>query len=214
MKNHGETLGTRLRQARKSAGLTLEEAGRRLDGISPQAVQQWEKDRTAPDPERLQAAAVLYGVNVGWLITGTALQDANNAVNFRLISQLRGRPVPRLTLKEVTEGRFYSVDRNFLHTHFPCSDRSYAITIEDTSCSDEFMPGDSVVIDPDLAPLPGDMVLAVVGNEPVFRRYKLLSKAPLRFALEPLNPLWSTDESADASAILGVMSEHTRPRRR
>jgi len=214
MKDQTNTLGSRLRQARKAAGLTLEEAGRRLDGISPQAVQQWEKDRTSPDPERLQQAADLYGANVGWLITGTSLQEGNNVVSLRPVSALGGRTVPRLTLKDVSDGLYYSGDGTYLQTHFPCSNRSYAVTIEDKSCADEFMPGDSVVIDPDIAPLPGDMVLAVVNGEPLFRRYKVLAKFPLKFALEPLNSLWGADESADQSIILGVMSEHTRPRRR
>jgi len=212
MKDRG-TIGSRLRDARKERGFTLEKVGKFFE-ITPQAVQQWEKDVTVPDAERLDRLAKLLEVDVGYILTGAVLLEHTGNISVRSVFHLGGRAVPRLTLKDVTEQRFYASGGNYLHTHFPCSEGSYAITIEDASCADEYMQGDSVVIDPDLRPDPGDMVLAVVNGEAIFRRFKLVSKNPLQFLLEPLNPLWAPDTGTDLSVILGVMSEHTKPRRR
>ena len=199
------TIGERLRQARKAAGLSLDAVGRHV-GVTPQAVQQWEKDRSVPDAERLSFVAGLLHCNLTWLLTGQEHREQNENVTQLA---LRGRQVPRYSLRDVDK----HFPLSYVTSHFPCSERSFSIVIEDASCAPEFAPGDSVIIDPALKPVPGDMVLAIVRGEAVFRRFKIASRDPEAYTLEPLNHLWAPDTLDSLDAIQGVMSEHTRPRR-
>ena len=211
-----QTIGFRLREARKRARFTLEEVGRNF-GLSAQAVQQWEKDRTVPEPNRLQAVATLLGVSVQWIITGAGLPEHTGNDSLRPIHHMRGRSVPRYSMLQAALVKHIPNAATFITSHFPCSAQSFAFTIEDASNAPEFTPGDSVVIDPSLEFRPGDMVFAVLGEcrLPVFRRIRVVSASAHRYTLVSLNDLWGNDELTIPAEgqILGVMSEHTRPRR-
>ena len=51
------------KEARKAAGLTMAEAGKRL-GVSDAAVAQWESGATMPTAKRLLKVAALYGCTI------------------------------------------------------------------------------------------------------------------------------------------------------
>ena len=51
-----QTLGRRIQEARKAAGLSQESLGERL-GVSRQAVSKWESDASVPDLENLIASS-------------------------------------------------------------------------------------------------------------------------------------------------------------
>jgi HTH-type transcriptional regulator/antitoxin HipB len=55
------------KEARKAAGLTMAEAGKRL-GVSDAAVAQWESGATMPTARRLVHVAALYGCTIDELI--------------------------------------------------------------------------------------------------------------------------------------------------
>lgn len=55
------------KEARKKAGLTMMEAGKRL-GITDAAIAQWESGATAPSTKRLLDVAKLYGCTVEELL--------------------------------------------------------------------------------------------------------------------------------------------------
>ena len=61
------TLGEKLTQARKTAGLTQAEAAAKLN-VSRQAVSRWESGRSKPSTERLLALGELYGVSIDQLL--------------------------------------------------------------------------------------------------------------------------------------------------
>lgn len=67
MKN--QTLGARIRTARKAAGLTQVEIGG-LFGISREAVSLWENDTNAPTADKLGRIAAETHVSSEWLISG------------------------------------------------------------------------------------------------------------------------------------------------
>ena len=102
-------------------------------------------------------------------------------------------------------------------TRYPCGPNSFAIEVPDKSNSPEYMPGDTVVIDPDETPAPGDMVLAVVGIPPVavFRQYFVVSGSPKGTGLQALNAQWEsfTLYGPEDGRVIGVMTEYMRPRR-
>ena len=62
-----QTLGRRIQEARKAAGLSQESLGERL-GVSRQAVSKWEADTSVPELENLIAMSRIFGVTVGALL--------------------------------------------------------------------------------------------------------------------------------------------------
>lgn len=206
-----ETLGTRLRTARQRAGLTLEQVGRHV-GVSPQAVQQWEKDRTEPSAERLNTIAQLTAVNIQWLLTGLVVSGVTDQEHSSYGSISRGgRVVPMLSLSQAMSEPIQRDSADKVHTHFPCSKNAFALPVFDRSNSPAFEIGDNVVIDPDVRPVPGDMVLAVVSGHPIFAKYTL--RAPRVAELQPLNADWPSVTLEDDARLIGVMTEHARGRR-
>ena len=59
-----QTLGRRIQEARKAAGLSQESLGERL-GVSRQAVSKWEADAAVPELENLIAMSRIFGVTIG-----------------------------------------------------------------------------------------------------------------------------------------------------
>lgn len=205
------TLGSRLRTARKRAGLSLEAVGRHL-GITAQAVQQWEKDRTEPSTDRLRAVAQLINANLHWLITGLSVSGVTDQElnGFGTVAR-GGRVVPMLSIVNAITEPIDRSSKDTVHTHFPCSSRAFAIPIFDRSNTPAYEIGDNVVIDPDVLPVPGDMVLAVAGGQPVFGKFVV--RAPRIAELQPTNPDWPTISLDSETRIVGVMTEHARARR-
>ena len=67
-----QTLGERIANLRKKAGLTQEELAEKL-GISPQAVSKWENDISCPDVMSIPDLAKILGVSTDTLLSGEAV---------------------------------------------------------------------------------------------------------------------------------------------
>lgn len=74
------TFGERLREARKSAGLTQEQLAQKLL-VSRQAITKWESDRGMPDIENLKQLSALLGVSVDYLL------DSGNKVDLSVTKE-------------------------------------------------------------------------------------------------------------------------------
>lgn len=215
-----DTLGSRLRAARKQAGLTLSDLARQF-GHSIAAVQQWERDRTVPSPDKIIRFAQLTGVDLLWVMTGEKEQKRTEASERDIPPQADGRSrlVPRLTMAQLTAQAQQKTFASNVTTiaHFDCSERAFCVDLDDSSNAPRFEPGDRIIVDPELRPVPGDMVMVLVGSppRPAFRKYRLETRTRGKVAvLEPLNTDWPTEiETAAKVRILGVMSEHSKPRR-
>lgn len=214
-KQKDPSFGDRMKKARLAVGMTQGQVGARF-GVSAQAVKGWE-DGSMPAADRFVEVCELYGITVHYALTGVESkeQKENNVVKH--ISQAGGRVVPKLSSVEVLDrvnGRNTNV-QSFAHTQFPCSEQSYIWTIPDRSNAPEYMPGDVVVIDPEIEPVPGDMVFAVMGDdEPIFRTYEISENG--KILLKPKNSSWGRGveiSPGEDGQILGVMSERTSPRR-
>lgn len=98
---------------------------------------------------------------------------------------------------------------------------SFALTIEGDSMLDLFQPGDVIVIDPEISPVPGDFVVAKLDREEraTFKKYRekgIGSDGTMEFDLVPLNndyPVITVNSNYPAR-VIGVMVEHRRRRRR
>ncbi|PWW03631.1 transcriptional regulator with XRE-family HTH domain [Hoeflea marina] len=65
----GITLGSRISQARKRAGLSREAAASRA-GVTSETLAEWESDRSEPRANKLLTLAGVMGVSPAWLISG------------------------------------------------------------------------------------------------------------------------------------------------
>lgn len=203
------TFGSRLRDARKRAKLSGPKVAKHL-GVSAQTVSFWERDVNFPEVAKLIEISVLIGVKVDWLLTG---KDGPSEG----LAGVVGRIVPKITAQDLADfdpmsEQIANIGRGRVLTHFPCGPKSFQITLWDRSNAPAYDQGDSVIIDPELPPTPGDMVLALVEGNPLFRRYR---ERGAELELAPLNPDWNTVTCTIGSTarLLGTMSEHSRPRR-
>ena len=62
-----QTLGRRIQEARKAAGLSQESLGERL-GVSRQAVSKWERNEAMPEAEKLVRISRQFGVSTDYLL--------------------------------------------------------------------------------------------------------------------------------------------------
>jgi SOS-response transcriptional repressor LexA len=97
--------------------------------------------------------------------------------------------------------------------------RTVALRIKNDSMEPDFKEGDIIIVDPDLAPRPGDFVVAKNHvEEATFKKYRPRGTAPdgsMVFELAPLNDDYPTLRSdVDHLRIVGVMIEHRRRMRR
>jgi SOS-response transcriptional repressor LexA len=103
-------------------------------------------------------------------------------------------------------------------THIPVSPRTFALRIKGESMLPKYNPGDVVIIDPEVAPQAGDMVVAKnTEEEATFKKYRprgTNERGEMTFELVPLNEDFATLHSErDHLHIIGVEIEHRTFRR-
>jgi SOS-response transcriptional repressor LexA len=217
------TLGQRLERARERAAMKQRDVAEHF-GISSQAISQWEADRTRPDSQRLAALARLFAVRLDWLLAGEGpMADGTEGAGSPRES---GTPVP--VIDRVQAGDWTEVHdpyaagggEDYLLTDLPVSPNTFALVVEGTSMAPDFQPGDKVIIDPALAPRPGDLVVAKrdKDQEATFKKYRLRGKDERGrdvIELAPLNPDWPAllIDADNPGHIIGTMIEHRRYRR-
>ena len=79
----GQTLGRRIQEGRRGAGLSQEALGERL-GVSRQAVSKWEADAAVPELESLIAMSRIFGVTIGALLGVETPEEAPETDGTRL----------------------------------------------------------------------------------------------------------------------------------
>jgi SOS-response transcriptional repressor LexA len=104
-------------------------------------------------------------------------------------------------------------------TDLDLTGRAFGLIIEGNSMAPEFNEGDKIIIDPSLAPRPGDYVVAKNGHEEAtFKKYRPRGtddSGNLVFELVPLNDDYPTlNSQRDHMQVIGVMVEHRKYRRR
>src|SRR6266545_1190979 len=90
----------RLRQARESLGLSIEEAARRLE-VDPQKLGGWESGRSAPDDDAFWKAAEAYGRPVAYFFSDAPPAPARQ--DFRAAKSIRDEDVRRVAIAEFEE---------------------------------------------------------------------------------------------------------------
>lgn len=135
-----------------------------------------------------------------------------------------GRRVPVIT--SIQAGMWAEIVDSFqpgdagdwLLTDIELSDSAFALDIRGNSMEPEFKDGDRVIIDPEIAPQPGDFVAAKNGEqEATFKKYRprgMDAHGNIIFELVPLNDDYPTLRSdVQHIRIVGTMVEHRKYRR-
>lgn len=140
------TLGQRIAQYRKAAGLSQETLGERV-GVSRQAVSKWETDAAAPDMENLIALARIFGVSLAEL---TETPEPPETQSVRSGPRRAWRPLwlflgCLLALVLITMGLYVWSNRNVVPSEeavadpalFPATD--FALLWTDSNGHEEFL---------------------------------------------------------------------------
>ncbi len=100
------------------------------------------------------------------------------------------------------------------------SERAFALVIDGESMADDFYPGDTVIVDPEVAPRPGDFIVAKMELDEtvIFRKYRprgVDRAGKPSIELAPLNEDYPTTviDSQNAGIIIGTMVEQRKYRR-
>lgn len=107
---------------------------------------------------------------------------------------------------------------DWLMTDLRLSNHAFALEIKGDSMLPEFKSGDRVIIDPEIAPQPGDFVVAKNGgNEATFKKYRPRGtdeSGNTIFELVPLNEDFESLRSDQQPIrIVGTMVEHRKYRK-
>lgn len=177
-------------------------------GVSRAAVQQWERpDGTAPSRKNQPLVAAVLDIPLAELATG----GSNISSDAPMRSEV---PI----VSEVEAGNYTIID-NFKHDRgletvlvtVPVKRHTYALRVHGDSMvsevGDSFPPGCLIIVEPEMAPMPGDYVIALL--EPNQTTFKQLVKDGPDFFLKPLNLRYPIRPLANAK-VIGVVRELTR----
>ncbi len=99
------TIGQRIAEKRREAGLSQEALGESL-GVTRQSISKWEGDGSLPEIDKLVGMSRLFGVSVGWLLGEEDGEQPPAAELSEQQMRLVGEIVSRyLVARERTEGR-------------------------------------------------------------------------------------------------------------
>lgn len=211
-------IGEWIKASREAAGLKQDELAERL-GKTRGNVSAWENSRHEPSFGQILEIARITKHAIP--IPGVAGTPIGNVVpanvgtrRIPLISSVQAGLMSEAITPFPPGGAF-----EYLLTDLELSDHAFALEVEGESMAPEFMPGDRIIVEPAIAPRPGDYVVAKNGKEEAtFKKYRLRGMSTTGaevFELVPLNSDYPTINSEhEPVRIIGVMVEHRRYRRR
>ena len=223
-----KTIGQRIRARRIALKMTQRELSA-ATGYSHAIVSQWENDLSKPKNTLLVARALRTSME--WLLTGEGNEDdlsvtvSSDGVINVVPASVGLRQIPIISYvqagcwTESCDCRAMDGSIETITTDLDLGSMAFALEVRGDSMAPEILEGDVVVIDPDVDPLPGDIVAAKNGShEATLKQYRprgTNEQGQEYFELVPLNPVYPTMRSDHHHVtIIGVMMEHRRYRRK
>ena len=207
-----------------AAALSPADMARAAD-VSKPTVTFWLNGQTQSLKAASAAALELAtGYRANWLIMGKGPKLVREGTNVSSVP-LGVNRIPIISYVQAgawTEANdSFSVcdESEWLTTNLGPSTDTFALEIRGDSMLPEFKPGDHVIIDPAVVPMPGDFVVAKNGdNEATFKKYRPRgtdTNEKLVFELVPLNDDFPSIRSDMTNiVIIGTMIEHRKYRKR
>lgn len=208
-------IGRNVRAFRQIHSWSLKDLSRQ-SGIDAGTLSRLELGKGGHSSESVEKLCKAFGISEGTLFADENPAD-NRLLEFRRIPILDSTHIPAYSIDheiiEVPEYLKYIAVDNAVSFH------SFGYQPDVAALRPTFEEGDIVVIDPDIKPLPGDFVVAVISKSAVtFSRYKVTSEAEdgtENFDLVPLNDFYPVLTSLQAGVrLVGTMVEHRRYRKR
>lgn len=221
-----------MKQARKAAKMTQVELAKR-SGLNQSTISDLEVGKSQGTTYIATLAAAL-GVSALWLESGKGAMTAEGQAQHPAAlpfdenvspAPIGLRPIPVISsvqagaLRDAESpyppGAGYAVE----YTDQDLSRWAFALDVDGLSMAPQFQPGDRIIVDPELAPNPGDFVVARNGSEQAtFKKYRprgIDTSGEMIFELVPLNEDYPTLRSdTERLSIIGVVTEHRKKLRR
>lgn len=216
------SIAERLKSAREEVGLTQAQLAGKA-GVSQGTVANIESG-LRQNPRELMAIAKAANVLPEWLKSGKGPRKPTGPNNNISPATMGANRIPLISY--VQAGAWTEALNNFqpgdadewLLTDLQLSGHAFALEIKGDSMLPDFKPGDRVIIDPGVSPLPGDFVAAKNCEESAtFKKYRPRgadAEGNSIFELVPLNEDYPSIRSDLAPMkIVGTMVEHRKYRR-
>jgi len=189
-------------------------------GVSRAAVTQWESGLTKPKGEYIHELAKLYGCTTGYILHGE--QSVIAEIEPAQIGATRIPVIDYVQAGCWTEACGHTLADGSIETiltDLELGGRAFALRVKGDSMAPDIIEGDVVVVDPDVSPQPGDIVVAKNGShEATIKQYRprgYNAEGKEWFELVPRNEVYAPMRSDVCPiTIIGVMVEHRRYRRR
>ncbi|EAS6352178.1 helix-turn-helix domain-containing protein [Salmonella enterica] len=207
-----ETVGQRIKHLREKLKLSQAELAAKCGWDYQSRVGNYETGARKVSVEDAVILSSILNVTPGELLFGTP--DNAEFITPGL------RPVPLVSY--VQAGMFTAPDylmppgdvEEFIHIDSPASPLVFALKVKGDSMEPEFREGDTIIVDPEVYPHPGEFVVAKNGDhEATFKKFR--EKPAGGFELVPLNPDYAVlDSDKHNITIIGTMIEHRIHRRK
>lgn len=200
----------------------------KVTGATYETVRQWfEKDLDNITKDYLVAISRSYSCSLDWLISGEGDMDIGSSTTNGRGIRHNSRRIPVLSYIQAGDPRpvidsymagagmdEVAVDSE---KEQELSMESFALVVSGNSMAPDFKDGDVVVVDPDIKPQPGDIVVAVLegDQEATIKKYRSRGNDHAGhhvFELVPLNEDYHTItvSSDNPGHIVGAVVEHRR----
>jgi len=212
-----------IKKARKTLKQNQDEFGK-LYGCTKGNVSLWENGLHEPSYAALADMSKRSGVPLPGILLPFTFRFNGDETNTEP-ARVGSKPVPLVNYvqagqwKEIVEQPNPEELSEWLMTDLELSSQAFALEIKGDSMLPDFKEGDRVIIDPTVAPNPGDFVVSRNAQfEATFKKYRsrgLNEKGEELIELVPLNldyPIIRSDMSP--VFIIGTMVEHRKYRRK
>lgn len=212
-------LQDRIREGRKRKGMTQAGLAAEL-GISVQAISQWEGGKTVPTGDRLIKLGDILGMDLRTAYVGGELGPfRGDTSNGRYVVPLLSRVAAGHWTEAIAHETPIDEMQSF-EIYWPPAGPTFALEIDGESMMPEFKPGDVIIVDTGIIPIPGDFVVASLDGEQeaTFKKYRprgFDAEGSPVIELAPLNPDYPTltISAQRPGRIVGTMKEHRSFRR-
>ncbi len=206
------TIGNRIKERRKELGLTQKALARKV-GVSHVTISQWESDTNQPKGRYLADLSNQLKKDMAWIM-GIAGSDVSNVEAATFTSRTKKRPV----ISHVQAGNwkesfdYYNAGDDVEWEDAPdsASDSAFWLRVIGDSMTapagTSIPEGMLILVDPDIAPENGRLVVAKLAGSDEVTFKKLVIDAGMKF-LKPLNPSYPSIPIDESCVIVGVVSE-------
>ncbi|WP_430228876.1 LexA family protein [Nitrosomonas communis] len=184
-------IAARIAEKRIEAGLNQSELARKV-GVTPQAVQSWEKG-VLPRGRKMNDIAAALGTTAEYLLFGKSKKGSNAEEHVvcslvPMINYKQAADVNMIRKAEYNKSEF----KEWVPCPVECGRSTFAFTVRGDSMMNpfgrpSFFDGDIIYVDPSVEAVNNSLVVAKVGEDVFFRR--LIIEGGKRY-LMPLNPTW------------------------